>query len=85
MPIIEYTEFDYIKNYIKYYCKINYIENYNKLYKPKFYESKIHFYVDLMNIIEELSTWDYLKILNLYCNLIYEENKIEYSIYYMDI
>ena len=27
MPIIEYTDFDYIKNTIKYYCKIYYIEN----------------------------------------------------------
>ena len=45
IPIIkeEDLEFiDYIKNYIKYYCKIYYTKDYDKLYKQKIYESNIY-------------------------------------------
>ena len=75
---------DFIKNTIKYYCKIYYTKNYDKLYKQKFYESNINNHIFIMYLMEELLYSDFLILYEFYTKFINKNSRNELFKYLID-
>ena len=73
IPIKEYKYIKYIENSIKYFCRIYNFKDYKTLYKQKFYENDLGFYLFLIYFMEHLSLLDFIKIQNIYFNIKYAE------------